>query len=94
MCKTKVSLTKACGILGFVAGEIYMIFTVASPRLQGIEIPLASLVTRLVAMSLLFGPFGMAFGTGIGLLLDGLTRSKAPREIDHQKESRHQDKGV
>ena len=91
MRNTKVSLTKVCGIIGFVAGEVYMIFTVASPRLQGVEIPLASLLTRLVAMSLLFGPFGMAFGTGIGLLLDALPRSKAPQDIGHQKESRHQD---
>ena len=68
-----------------------MIFTVASPRLQGVEIPMASLLTRLVAMSLLFGPFGMAFGTGIGLLLDALTQSKAPPNADLQKESRHHD---
>lgn len=87
----KVSLIKICGIIGFVAGEVYMIFTVASPRLQGVEIPMTSLLTRLVAMSLLFGPFGMAFGTGIGLLLDALTRSEAPPENGHQKESRHQD---
>lgn len=71
-----------------------MIFTVASPRLQGVEIPIASLVTRLVAMSLLFGPFGMAFGTGIGLLLDSLTQSKASQDSDQEKESRHQDESM
>jgi hypothetical protein len=49
-----------------------MVFTVAGPRLQGIEIPFTSLLTRLVAMSLLFGPFGMALGTGVGLLLASL----------------------
>jgi hypothetical protein len=49
-----------------------MVFTVAGPRLQGIEIPFTSLLTRLVAMSLLFGPFGMALGTGVGLLLGSL----------------------
>jgi hypothetical protein len=68
----KASIAKICGIIGFVAGEVYMVFTVAGPRLQGIEIPLSSLFTRLVAMSLLFGPFGMALGTGIGLLLGAL----------------------
>jgi hypothetical protein len=68
-----------------------MIFTVASPRLQGVEIPMASLLTRLVAMSLLFGPFGMAFGTGVGLLLDGLNRPRNPQDSDPQKDSRHQD---
>ena len=68
----KVSVVKICGIIGFLAGEVYMVFTVAGPRLQGIEIPFASLVTRLVAMSLLFGPFGMALGTGVGLLLASL----------------------
>ena len=68
----KVSVVKICGIIGFLAGEVYMAFTVAGPRLQGIEIPFASLVTRLVAMSLLFGPFGMALGTGVGLLLASL----------------------
>ena len=81
----KASLAKICGVIGFVAGEIYMIFTVASPRLQGIEIPLPSLITRLVAMSLLFGPFGMAFGTGVGLLLDSLKSSRVPRDSDQQK---------
>ena len=68
----KPSVVKICGIIGFLAGEVYMVFTIAGPRLQGIEIPLSSLLTRLVAMSLLFGPFGMALGTGVGLLLGAL----------------------
>lgn len=68
----KASVVKICGVIGFVAGEVYMIFTVAGPRLQGVEIPISSLLPRLFAMSLLFGPFGMALGTGIGLLLGAL----------------------
>ena len=79
----KASIAKICGIIGFVAGEVYMVFTVAGPRLQGVEIPLGSLLTRLIAMSLLFGPFGMALGTGIGLLLGALKCEEGTDRHDH-----------
>ncbi len=52
-----------------------MFFSVAAPRLKGVEMPVAALTTRLFASSLLFGPFGLAMGTGVGLLADGLRRS-------------------
>lgn len=80
-------MVKICGIIGFLAGEVYMVFTVAGPRLQGIEIPLSSLLTRLVAMSLLFGPFGMALGTGVGLLLSAL-KSKTDADPDADQQDR------
>lgn len=54
-----------------------MFFTVAGPRLQSADMPLDSLLLRLGALALLFGPFGLAAGTGVGLLLNGLLRSRA-----------------
>jgi hypothetical protein len=69
------SLVKNFAIAGFILAEIYMFFAVASPRLRGVEIPLDALAVRLFASSLLFGPFGLAMGTGLGLLADGLRRS-------------------
>ena len=73
-------------ILGFILGEVYMVFAVAAPRLKGIEIPLEALTTRLLASSLLFGPFGLAMGTGIGLLVDGLRRSIGNRYKHDEKD--------
>lgn len=72
--KNRPSLVKYCAFIGMALAELYMIVTVASPRLKGIEIPAASVAARIAAMSLLFGPFGLAVGTGVGLLLDGLRR--------------------
>jgi len=78
--KNRPSLVKWCALVGLVLAEVYMVITVASPRLKGIEIPATAVAMRIVAMSLLFGPFGLAVGTGIGLLLDALrsTFSKTP----------------
>jgi len=73
--KKRPSLVKWCAFLGLVLAEIYMVVTVASPRLKGIEIPAAAVAARIVAMSLLFGPFGLAVGTGVGLLLDAIRRA-------------------
>ena len=75
--KNRPSLVKWCAIAGLVLAEIYMVITVASPRLKGIEIPATAVAMRIMAMSLLFGPFGLAVGTGIGLLLDALRRTFA-----------------
>jgi hypothetical protein len=66
------SVPKWCGIAGIVFAEIYMFFTVAGPRLQSAEMPLESLIIRIIALGVLFGPFGLAVGTGFGLLLEGL----------------------
>ena len=73
--KKRPSLVKWCAFSGLVLAEVYMVITVASPRLKGIEIPAAAVAARIVAMSLLFGPFGLAVGTGVGLLLDAIRRA-------------------
>jgi hypothetical protein len=65
------SLVKNFALAGLVFAEVYMIFTVASPRLKGVEIPATSIAIRIAAMAFLFGPFGLAIGTGVGLLVDG-----------------------
>ncbi|NBV85631.1 MAG: hypothetical protein EBS01_05090 [Verrucomicrobia bacterium] len=75
MQKNRPSLVKRCALVGLVLAEVYMVFTVASPRLKGIEIPAIAVAMRIMAMSLLFGPFGLAVGTGVGLLLEALRRS-------------------
>jgi hypothetical protein len=69
------TLVRNFAIAGFILAEIYMVFSVSAPRLKGVEIPPAALVSRLFASSLLFGPFGLAIGTGVGLLADGLRRT-------------------
>ncbi len=74
MLKNSSSLPKWCGLLGVILAEIYMYFTVAGPRLQSADMPLSSLLLRLGAVAVLFGPFGLAVGTGIGILLDGIRR--------------------
>ncbi len=74
------SIVKKFAILGFIFGEAYMFFTVASPRLKGVDIPALSIAIRVAALSLLFGPFGLALGTGVGLLVDGLYRSLRPAD--------------
>jgi hypothetical protein len=68
------NLVRNFAILGFVLGEIYMVLAVAAPRLKGVEMPLTATIARLFASSLFFGPFGLAMGTGVGLLADGLRR--------------------
>ena len=78
-----INWAKLCGLLGFVAGEIYMFFTVASPRLQGVEIPTSAILTRMLATAPLFGGFGLALGTGIGLLLNGLFSGNSKKKTEH-----------
>jgi hypothetical protein len=69
------TLVRNFAIAGFILAELYMVLSVAAPRLKGVEMPAAALAARLLASSLLFGPFGLAMGTGIGLLADGLRRA-------------------
>ena len=69
------TLVRNFAIAGFILAELYMVLSVAAPRLKGVEMPPSALASRLLATSLLFGPFGLALGTGIGLLADGLRRS-------------------
>lgn len=73
------SLVKKFAIAGLLLAEFYMVFTVASPRLRGVEIPATSIAIRVAALALLFGPFGLAVGTGVGLLVDGARRSLKAR---------------
>jgi hypothetical protein len=68
------SLVKKFAIAGLILAEVYMFFTVASPRLKGVEIPVSAIAVRAAAMAFLFGPFGLAIGTGVGLLVDGVAR--------------------
>ena len=82
----RTSIVKISAILGFVLAEIYMFFTVASPRLQGVEIPLSSIALRVCALFFLFGPFGLAVGTGTGLLLDGLWKTLSGRSSDSESD--------
>ncbi len=82
------SLVKKFAIAGLILAEIYMVFTVASPRLKGVDIPTAAIAFRIVAMAFFFGPFGLAIGTGVGLLADsalralkGSAKKTAPPEV-------------
>lgn len=65
------SLVKKFAFAGLIFAELYMVFTVASPRLKGVEIPISAIAIRIACMAFLFGPFGLAIGTGVGLLVDG-----------------------
>jgi hypothetical protein len=68
-------LVRNFAIGGLVFAEIYMVFTVSAPRLHGDPIPWDALLMRMAALAVLFGPFGLALGTGVGLLADGALRS-------------------
>jgi hypothetical protein len=64
---------KPFAIGGFIVGEIIMLLTVLAPNLKGSPAPpLDAQVMRVVVGSIFFGPFGMAAGTGVGLLFSGL----------------------
>jgi hypothetical protein len=67
----KIPLVKAFAIAGFVLAEIYMVFTVLAPHLPGDEVPLGSTIRRLLILAIFFGPFGLAVGTGVGMLVQG-----------------------
>ena len=69
------------GIAGFVLGEIYMLFTVLAPNLQGVPVPLEAIVRRVLVLAIFFGPFGAAVGLGIWMLiLAGISAGKWVRE--------------
>jgi hypothetical protein len=69
--RKKIPLVKAFAIAGFVLAEIYMAFTVLAPHLPGDEVPTSAIIRRLFVLAIFFGPFGMAVGTGIGMLVQG-----------------------
>ena len=83
--KQHPGLVKKFALAGLILGEIYMVLAVSAPRLRGVEIPWDALALRLLSMSLLFGPFGLAVGTGLGLLVDGVLRSKSQKSTGDKK---------
>lgn len=66
------NLAKPFAIAGIVLAEVYMVFTVLAPNLQGEATPLWAKAARVAALSIFFGPFGAAVGTGVGLLATGV----------------------
>jgi hypothetical protein len=67
-------LVRNCALGGLVLAEIYMVFTVAGPRMKDPTIPMDALLARLGVLAVFFGPFGLAAGTGIGLLINALRK--------------------
>jgi len=68
----KLNLIKPFTIAGFILGEAYMLYAVLAPYRTGAPIPTSTLVWKLLASSIFFGPFGAAVGMGVGVLLAGL----------------------
>lgn len=66
------NFAKVFSILGFIAAEIYMLFTVLGPNVIGVETPPGAMAARIAAAALFFGPFGALVGLGIGLLVTAL----------------------
>ena len=66
------SLAKPFTIAGFIAGELYMLYTVLAPYRSGATIPFDTLLWKILASSLFFGPFGAAAGLGLGFLVAAL----------------------
>src|SRR5688500_8141688 len=66
------NLSKPFTIAGFILGEIFMLFVVLAPYRTGAEIPLSSLIGKMLASALFFGPFGAAAGLGLGLIVAAL----------------------
>jgi hypothetical protein len=64
------------GIAGLILGEVYMYFAVAGPRAKDPSLPIGSLILRMFALAPLLGAFGLAVGTGVGLILDPLLNRK------------------
>jgi hypothetical protein len=64
---------KPFAIGGLIVGEIIMVLVMLAPNMKGgTPAPIDHLAVRLLVGSLFFGPFGMAAGTGVGLLVSGL----------------------
>ena len=51
-----------------------MLYAVLAPYRTGVPIPSSTLLWKLVASSVFFGPFGAAIGLGFGLLVSALWR--------------------
>lgn len=61
-------------LAGFALGEAYLIYTVLAPDKSLAPVPLEGIVGRLAGAAFFFGPFGMAAGTGLGLVVSALVR--------------------
>ncbi len=72
---TPRNFVKPFSIAGFVAAEIYMLFTVLAPNTAGVPAPLSAMIFRVLGAALFFGPFGALVGMGIGLLVTGLVNA-------------------
>jgi hypothetical protein len=79
----RIPYAKYAGIAGLILGEVYMVFTIGGPRLKDASVPTGPLLLRMLAASPFFGAFGLAIGTGVGLLLDAVfNRKSAPKTQD------------
>ena len=78
------NIVKLFALAGCVASEFYMFYAVTAPRQDGGLIPLEAILIRLAAASVFFGAFGLAAGTGVGLLVQGVadTRTKSSKAND------------
>ncbi len=66
---------KPFAIGGCIVAEIIMVLTVLAPNLKGLPPPpIDAQIMRVLVCSIFFGPFGLAVGTGIGLLVSGLVK--------------------
>jgi hypothetical protein len=80
---------KPFAIGGFIVAEIIMVLTMLAPNLDGATRPLDHLIIRLVVGFIFFGPFGLAVGTGVGLLFSGLVEhvrrwTRARRRVEDE----------
>jgi len=63
---------KPFAIGGFIVAEIIMVFTMLAPNMkEAPRPPIDHLLIRLLVGAFFFGPFGLAAGTGLGLLFNG-----------------------
>ncbi len=72
MSKRPFPIVKAVAIAGCVLAEIYMVFTMLAPNAADHPAPWTYLVKRLLIGAIFFGPFGLAVGTGVGLLVQAV----------------------
>jgi hypothetical protein len=70
--KRPFPIVKAIAIFGCVLAEIYMVFTMLAPNLPDQPTPWTHLVWRVFIGAIFFGPFGLAVGTGVGLLVQAV----------------------
>ena len=85
MTKRPFPIVKAIAIAGAVLAEIYMVYTVLAPNPAG-PAPLGYLLKRVFVGAIFFGPFGLAVGTGVGLLVQAIMPQRNPVEVK-KKES-------